>query len=419
MKRALVLCGGGSLGSYEVGVWKYFKEKDINFDIVCGTSIGSLIGALYAQGDYDKCVALWEKITVDDVMVNGINIGKDPFKNMTPAKAFAFAKTYFKNSGADTSPFKKLLSEAIDPKKIKESSIPLGLVTTCYPSMKQVNKISTNLKEEEILPYLIASSACWPIFPITKIGKSRYVDGGFCDNLPIDLAIEMGATRIVAVKLKSYPPVPQHKELMELPFVKTIEASHDLGGIMDFEHDTLMRNMQLGYLDAKKAYGDVLGFKYAFSNIDTLAGFANDFVREAIKDDLNLWKSLKKELLAKGYDCKTSEEILIATLEIIGTTLGVSPYEEYTIETFFEASKECCLNLLQQKEQIKKIHKTKAPRALIKGEEPSFIAYVYDSFKKGHKAKSSKYFYKRSPSTLLITTLIKNYVQKEKDAQAA
>lgn len=178
MKRALVLCGGGSLGSYEVGVWKYFKEKGVKFDIVCGTSIGALIGALYAQDDFDKCVSLWENITVSDVMVNGINISKNPFKNMTAAKAITFAKTYFKNAGADTTPFKKLLSEVINAKKIKESSIPLGLVTTLYPSMKQISKVTTDMKEEEILPYLIASSACWPIFPIMKIGSKRYVDGG-------------------------------------------------------------------------------------------------------------------------------------------------------------------------------------------------------------------------------------------------
>ena len=42
MKRALVLCGGGSLGSDEVGVWKYLRERKITFDIVTGTSIGTL-----------------------------------------------------------------------------------------------------------------------------------------------------------------------------------------------------------------------------------------------------------------------------------------------------------------------------------------------------------------------------------------
>jgi NTE family protein len=54
MKRALVLCGGGSLGSYEVGVWKYLREKQMHFDIVTGTSIGSINGAMVVMDDFEK-----------------------------------------------------------------------------------------------------------------------------------------------------------------------------------------------------------------------------------------------------------------------------------------------------------------------------------------------------------------------------
>ena len=58
MKRAIVLCGGGSLGSYEIGVWKYIKKANISFDIVTGTSIGAINGALFAAGDYENAVHL-------------------------------------------------------------------------------------------------------------------------------------------------------------------------------------------------------------------------------------------------------------------------------------------------------------------------------------------------------------------------
>ena len=415
MKKALVLCGGGSLGSYEVGVWKYFQEKGITFDLVTGTSIGSLIGALVVQNDFEKCLDLWQKITVDDVMVNGMNIGKQLFKGMDVSKTFAFARTYFKNSGADIAPFKNLLAEYIDPKKVKESKMPLGIVTTSYPRMKQVNKISYDMKEEEIIPYLIASASCWPIFPIHKIGNKRYVDGGYTDNLPIDLAIKMGATNIVAVLLSAFPAVPQHSELLELPFVKKIQATHDLGFMMNFDHQTLMNNMKLGYLDAKKAYHEVLGYRFAFTSLDAFSDFASDFAREAIKDDPLLWKSIRKDLLSRGYDCKISEEVLIATLEIIGMMLEVSPYEEYSIESFFEACKIRCLELIKNDKGISKIRATKSPRALPKVEEPSFISYVYNDFKTGHKASHAKHFFKRSPCTLLITTLVKKFVEREKN----
>ena len=58
MKRALVLGGGGSKGAYELGVWRALDELGISFDIVTGTSIGAMIGAMYVQKQYERCLAL-------------------------------------------------------------------------------------------------------------------------------------------------------------------------------------------------------------------------------------------------------------------------------------------------------------------------------------------------------------------------
>ena len=69
MKKALVLGGGGSKGAYEIGVWKALDELDQHFDIVCGTSIGAMIGVLYVQQEYDKAYELWSNLTIDDVML--------------------------------------------------------------------------------------------------------------------------------------------------------------------------------------------------------------------------------------------------------------------------------------------------------------------------------------------------------------
>ncbi len=66
-KTALVLAGGGSRGSYELGVWQALREMDIDIDIVTGTSIGAINGALIAQGDYDTAVELWNKIETSHV----------------------------------------------------------------------------------------------------------------------------------------------------------------------------------------------------------------------------------------------------------------------------------------------------------------------------------------------------------------
>ncbi len=414
MSKALVLCGGGSLGSYEVGVWKYFEEKNIHFDIVTGTSIGALIGAMYVANDYEKCYELWDHVSMNDVMNNGINIGKKGLENFTASRALAFAGSYIKNAGADNTPFIKLVNKYCSPKKIKESKTKLGIVTTKYPSMKQVNLTSDDMKEEEIIPFLQASSACWPIFPVTKIGRQKYVDGGFSDNLPIDLAIKMGATQIVAVKLKSYPPVPQHLELTELPFVKTISSVVDLGWIMDFKHETIMNNLQIGYFDAKKAFGDALGKYFTFSSLEGFEEIADDFLRECVEDDPLLWKKINKILLKEGYECKTSKDAFIATLEIVGKILKVSPYVEYGVASFAKECRKECMSIIKNENDIKKFLQTKSNRALNKSEYPAFIGYLYNSYKAGHKAKHAKFFYNMSPLTILISNAMKELVKKLK-----
>lgn len=68
------LSGGGTKGSYELGVWKALNELGIDYQIVTGTSIGSINGALMATGDYDRAYELWSTITMEDMMEDGINL---------------------------------------------------------------------------------------------------------------------------------------------------------------------------------------------------------------------------------------------------------------------------------------------------------------------------------------------------------
>ena len=62
--KALVLSGGGSKGSYQIGVWKALKKLRIKFDIVTGTSVGALNGALITQKSYFRAIKLWKKINL-------------------------------------------------------------------------------------------------------------------------------------------------------------------------------------------------------------------------------------------------------------------------------------------------------------------------------------------------------------------
>ena len=63
---------------------------------------------------------------------------------------------------------------------------------------------------------------------------------------------------------------------------------------MDFDHDVLMRNMQLGYLDAKKKFGDILGKKYAFTSLEPFEDMADDIA--AVESDALSDSNIKKNI---------------------------------------------------------------------------------------------------------------------------
>ena len=79
MKIGLALAGGGPLGSYQVGVLKYLKEKNWHFDVITGTSVGAINGALVVTNEVEKLEKLWLEIDSDKIMTDGINLKKALF----------------------------------------------------------------------------------------------------------------------------------------------------------------------------------------------------------------------------------------------------------------------------------------------------------------------------------------------------
>ncbi len=74
MRRAIALGGGGTKGAYEAGVWKALLELGIEYEIVTGTSIGALNGALMVTREYEKACEIWDTIEMGDVMSEGLNL---------------------------------------------------------------------------------------------------------------------------------------------------------------------------------------------------------------------------------------------------------------------------------------------------------------------------------------------------------
>lgn len=265
-KTALVMSGGGSKGAYEVGCIRALKELGYQFDIVCGTSIGALNGLLVAQNDYELLYDLWENMDVSTIMKEPLNFELSLDSLMSQKNMIMpFFKSYINEKGADITPLLEKIHSLFYPEHLKESGITYGLVTVGFPSLKPLEVTNHEMKEEEVVEYAIASASCFPAFPIHKINGNGYIDGGYYDNLPISMALNLGADQVIAIELNREVTHPQ---FLNRPNIMLIRPSWHLGGFLDFDREALDRRIHLGYLDTMKMHHRFKGYRYAFNLFD-------------------------------------------------------------------------------------------------------------------------------------------------------
>lgn len=280
-KLALVLGGGGSKGAYQVGAYRALRELGFSFDLVTGVSIGALNGAMIVQGDFDKASALWESLDVEKVIGKGLNLTTDIdyyFNNVQ--KLLPFLKSYTQNKGMDTAPLWEIITTHLDYAKLSSSAMDFGLLCVEVPSFQACEQTKATLSKQSLAHWVMASASCFPAFPIYNINGKSYIDGGYYDNLPIDLAFKMGASEVIAISL--------HNDFVTKydsnPLVRHIRPSRYLGTMLDFSQDSIARNIKLGYLDTKRYFGKLAGLRFAFMPLDEV--------------DSSTFRALSRRLLA-------------------------------------------------------------------------------------------------------------------------
>lgn len=255
---ALVLGGGGAKGAYEIGVWKALKELNIPISLVTGTSVGALNGAIIVQGDFEIAKDLWTSISFESI----VKVEKELAAvdtNERKTDRLSIVKEVIGSGGLDTSPLKQLLLDVIDEKKIRQSSIDFGIVTFSLSDLKPLKIFKDDIPEGKLVDYLLAS-ACFPAFKPQEIDSKKYIDGGVYDNIPVSLAIERGAKKIIAVDI-SGPGITRMngKKGADIIYIKNKDI---VGGVLEFDAKDAQTNMQLGYYDTLKAFGKLKGHTY-------------------------------------------------------------------------------------------------------------------------------------------------------------
>lgn len=182
---ALVLGGGGARGCSHVGVIKAMEESGIPVDIVGGTSIGSFIGALYAE----ERSAVGTKQRAKE-WANAMN---SVFKTVLDL-------TYPITSMLSGSAFNTSIADVFEDKQIEDLWIPYFNVTTdITASAMRVHK------DGSLWRYVRASMSLSGYLPPLCDPKDGHLlmDGGYTNNLPADIAKTMGAKTVIAIDVGS------------------------------------------------------------------------------------------------------------------------------------------------------------------------------------------------------------------------
>ena len=274
-KVGLVLGGGGTKGAYQSGAIKALRNLGKSWDIVTGTSIGALNGCLVVQGDYDALYSIWDNVVVSDILNGAVDLDFN-FEDVInkPSLYANFLKKYVDEKGADIEPFSKLLDKYLDKEKLMQSKIDYGCTAVVYPILKPV-LVTKDMMYEKGKDYIISSASCFPIFPVHRFDDQSYIDGGYYDNLPIEFALDLGATEIIAVDLF---PKPTHINFYNRENIKYIYPKHDIGIMFNFDREVIDRNIKCGFNDVYKAYGKYLGFKYTFSPFEKPSFFTSFYL---------------------------------------------------------------------------------------------------------------------------------------------
>ena len=346
-KTAVVLAGGGSRGAYQIGVWKALREMGIEYQLVTGTSVGALNGALMVQGDYEKALSVWENLSFQDVVGDMIEDKTDlSDRRLTRL----FAREALEKGGADISALERFVYSLIDEERFRSSPVDFALVTVEYPSLKPLELKKRDIPREMLGEYLLASAACFPAFQAKEIAGQKYIDGGYHDNMPVNLALEMGAQEIIAVDLESIGISRRIKTGAQK--ITTIRSLWPLGSFLKFEGELATRNIQLGYLDALKAFGEMDGQLYSFQKdtaffyTSALHGKIEEILQKARQREPQITNTLQhilmrrmlREFRKRSRDTAnrsfTLSRQMIAAAEYLGEIFGMEPQRVYEFGEF-------------------------------------------------------------------------------------
>jgi NTE family protein len=212
----LVLNGGGALGLAHIGVIRWLEEHHIPIDAVAGTSMGGLVGGAYATGESPAQIAdlvkgiNWDQMLSDTIPYRDVSYRrKQDARDYPSTLEFGFNKGIRFQEGYKSGQQVQLLLDKIalpysEIRNFNNLPIPFACVATDLVSGK-----AKVFREGSLSLAMRATMSLPGIFAPVRVGNAIYADGGLLDNLPVDVAKQMGADITLAVYLQTEPLSPK------------------------------------------------------------------------------------------------------------------------------------------------------------------------------------------------------------------
>ena len=206
-KVAVVLCGGGAMGTIHIGALKVLEEAGMPIDMVTGTSMGSIIGGMYAVGyDAADIEDIVNSMDWGDILRDRLSMRNQTLDEREKQNIYLFDYRIFLDKSQDTlaggfirgiNIEKTLYHYLRQPDDIDFKSLPrpFGCIATDLITDSEVV-----LDHGSLAKSIRASMAVPGVFAPVRMDPYILVDGGTKNNFPADLARKMGADIVIGIR---------------------------------------------------------------------------------------------------------------------------------------------------------------------------------------------------------------------------
>jgi NTE family protein len=206
-KVAVVLCGGGAMGTIHIGALKVLEEAGIPIDMVTGTSMGSIIGGMYAVGyNATDIESIINSMDWGDILRDRLSMRNQTLAERERQNIYLFDYRLFLDKSQDTlaggfirgiNVEKTLRHFLRQPEDIDFKALPrpFGCIATDLRTDSEVV-----LDHGSLARCIRASMAVPGVFAPVRMDPYILVDGGTKNNFPADLARKMGADIVIGIR---------------------------------------------------------------------------------------------------------------------------------------------------------------------------------------------------------------------------